>query len=61
MKKQVKATFILTDSEIEEALYDYYVRKLKANNINALFSPKEIKIDISNFEVSLTITEEKEL
>jgi len=61
MKKDVKATFTLTDSEIEEALYDFYVRKLKASNINACFSPKEIKIDMSNFEVSLTITEEREL
>lgn len=61
MKKEVKATFTLTDREIEEALYDFYVRKLKASNINASFSPKEIKIDINNFEVSLTVTEEKEI
>jgi hypothetical protein len=61
MKKEVKATFTLTDSEVEEALYDFYVRKLKASNINAMFSPKEIKIDLNTFEVSLTITEEEDL
>jgi hypothetical protein len=61
MKKEDKTTFTLTDSEVEEALYDFYVRKLKSSNINASFSPKEIKIDWSNWEISLTITEEKDL
>jgi len=62
MKKEIKATFTLTGSEIDEALYDFYVRKLKANNINAVFSAKDIKTDFNDFlEVSLTITEEKEI
>jgi hypothetical protein len=61
MQKTVQATFTLTDSEIEEALYDFYVRKLKSSSINASFSPKQIKIDLENFEVSLTIIEEKDL
>ena len=61
MNKSVKATFTLTESEIQEALYDFYVRKLKANNINAYFSPQEINIYTDNFEVSLTIIEEKEI
>ena len=63
MKKEVKATFTLTDSEIREALYDFYVRKLKANNINACFSPAEIVVEIEDdlLEVWLIVTEEKEI
>ncbi len=62
MKKEVKAVFILTASEIQEAFYDFYVRKFREANINATFSAKEIKTDFNDFlEVSLTITEEKEI
>lgn len=61
MKKEVKAVFRLTDSEIQEAFYDFYVRKLKANNIHALFSPNDIKIDISTLDISLTIIDENEI
>lgn len=62
MTKEVKAVFKLTSKEIDEALYDFYVRKLKANNISAMFSEKDIKVDFNDFlEVSLTITEEREL
>lgn len=61
MKKEVKAVFKLTPSEIDEALYDFYVKKLKENNINAIFSQKNITVDFNDFlEVSLVIIEEKE-
>lgn len=62
MKKEVKAVFKLTPQEIDVALYDFYVRKFKSNNISAIFSPQDIKVDFNDFlEVSLTIIEEKEL
>lgn len=62
MKKEVKATFKLTAKEIKEALYDFYVRKLKSNNINAVFSENDINLEFNDYlDVSLTITEEKEI
>jgi len=60
MEKEVRAIFKLTDKEIKEALYDFYVKKLKANNINALFSEKDIKLEHDNsLDVILTIIEIK--
>ena len=60
MNKQVTARFELTEKEIREALYDFYVRKLKSNNINAVFS--QDSIDISELPyVCLQIVESKEL
>lgn len=63
MKKEVTAVFKLTEKEIREALYDFYVRKLKSNNINSVFSAEEIKIEslYDILEVSLTITDERDL
>ena len=62
MTKEVKAIFTLTSSEIDEALYDFYVKKFRSSGLNAIFSPKDIKTDFNDFlEVSLTIIEEKEL
>jgi len=62
MKKEVTAKFTLLGDEINEAFYDVFVRKMKGANINAAFSPKDIKIDFNDFlEVSLTIIEEKEI
>jgi len=59
MKKEVEAIFILEEKEIREAFYDYYVRILKSNNINALFSENDINFEIS--EVTLKIFENTEL
>jgi len=62
MKKQVKAVFKLTDEEIKEAFYDFYVMKLKENKINCMFSKQEIDIEFTDrLEISLTIYEEKEI
>lgn len=62
MKKEVKAIFKLTSQEIDEALYDFYVRKFKANNISASFCEKDIKVDFNDYlEVSLSIIEEKDI
>lgn len=59
MKKEVTAEFTLSDSEVREALYDFYVRKFKGCNINAIFN--ENMIDISEIPlVRLRITEERE-
>lgn len=60
MKKEVKAVFKLTTEETRTALYDFYVRKLKENNINAVFSENDIIYD-DYLEVSLVINEEKEI
>lgn len=62
MNKQVTAVFTLSSSEIDEAFYDIFVRKLRASNISAVFSEKDIKVDFNDFlEVSLRITEENEI
>ncbi len=60
MNKQVTVRFDLTEKEIREALYDFYVRKLKSNNINAHFSVDEIEISELPY-VCLQIVESKEL
>lgn len=60
MKKEVTAMFILSDKEIREALYDFYVRKLKSNNINAIFSEQSIIISEIP-DVQLIIKEEKDI
>jgi hypothetical protein len=59
MKKEVTATFTLTPDEVKEALYDMFVRKLKAHDIDAVFSQYEIYCDVSSAE--LIISETKEL
>lgn len=60
MKKEIKKVFKLQRNEIEIALYDYYVKKFRENNINAIFSEKDIDIDFNDFlEVSLVINEEE--
>jgi len=62
MEKQVRAVFKLTEKEINEALYDFYVRKLKSNNINAMFSEKDIDVQCDGYlEVTLIINETKEI
>lgn len=62
MKKEVTAVFKLQGKEIETALYEYYVRKFRENNINAIFYEKDIKIDFNDFlEVSLTINVQKDI
>lgn len=62
MVKEVVATFRLTSSEIEEALYEFFVKKLKSNNINAVFSSQDIKVDFNDFlEVKLVIFENKDI
>lgn len=60
MNKKITATFSLDSDEVREAIYDAFVRKLKALNINASFEPKEISIEITEgfSEVELTIYEE---
>lgn len=62
MKKEIKAVFKLTGEEINIAMYNFYVQKLRENNINAVFSEKDIIIEFNDYlEVSLSIKEEKEI
>lgn len=55
MKKEITAVFRLTQEEVREALYDFYVRKLRERHINTVFSPKDIEVDYT--EVTLNISE----
>lgn len=59
MKKEITAEFILNETDIREALYAFYVRKLKENNINAFFNEKTIEISEIPY-VRLRITEERD-
>lgn len=63
MKKEVTAVFRLTEKEVRKALYEFYVEKLKSNNINAHFSQDSIEIQTNEdyVEVTLTIKEQKDL
>lgn len=60
MKKEVNAIFTLTDEEIRNAFYDVYVRNLKSENINAIFSEQSIFISEIPI-VQLTIREGKDI
>ena len=55
MQKQVTAIFELTREEIREALYDYFVQKLKANNINAYFAPEQINLNEEEQDIYITL------
>ena len=60
MIQTTKAVFRLTDKEVREAIYDSFVRQLRANNISAVFSPEDIEINCLG-DVELTIREEKQI
>lgn len=49
MKKEVTAKFTLTSDEIQEALYDVFVRKMREKGLQASFSPKEVKVDFRSY------------
>lgn len=58
MEKEIRAVFKLSYKEIQESFYDFYVKKLKSNNINAFFSEENIEIKFEDdLEVSLVIIE----
>ena len=57
----VEMSDIGEEKETREALYDYFVRKLKANNINATFSAEEINLGEEEPYVTLEIRQNKEL
>jgi hypothetical protein len=61
MHKDVVVTFSLTDDEIKEAIYDFYIRKLESNNINASLSKEDITFNESILYISLKITDRKEI
>jgi hypothetical protein len=62
MKKIATVDFQLTQKEVKEAIYDYFVRKLKSHNINAFFTPDDIDMKpLLDDNVVLRIQEEKEL
>jgi hypothetical protein len=61
MQQYTTLRFELEEKEIREALYDYFVRKLKANNISATFSTEEIDLGEYTPYVTLEIRQNKEL
>ena len=61
MQQQTIARFHLEEKEIREALYDYFVRKFKANNINATFSAEEIDLGEYTPYATLEIRQNEEL
>ena len=61
MQQSTTLRFYLEEKEVREALYDYFVRKLKANNINATFSAEEINLGEEEPYVTLEIRQNKEL
>lgn len=61
MQQYTTARFELEEKEIREALYDYFVRKFKANNISASFSAEEIDLGEYAPYVTLEIRQNKEL
>ncbi len=61
MQQQTTARFYLEEKEIKEALYDYFVRKFKANNIHAVFSAEQIDLGEETPYVTLEIRQNKEI
>ena len=61
MQQYTTVRFNLEEKEIREALYDYFVRKFKSNNINATFSAEEINLGEETPYVTLEIIKNKEL
>lgn len=61
MRKTIKANFSLSEKEIREAIYDFYVKKLKDNRINSVFSVDDIDLGDTKLEANLTIIETKEI
>ena len=61
MQQQTTARFELTEKEIREALYDYFVRKFKAKNINYPFEPEHVDLGEDSVYVSLEIKTHNEL
>lgn len=61
MQQETTARFYLEEKEIREALYDYFVRKFKENNIDALFTPTEINLGEQFPYVTLDIRVNKEI
>jgi hypothetical protein len=55
MQQQVTARFYLEEKEIREALYDYFVRKFKANNINSVFTPEDINLNNEEHDIYITL------
>jgi hypothetical protein len=61
MQQSTTLRFYLEEKEIREALYDYFVRKLKANNINATFSAEVIDLGEEAPYATLEIRQNEEL
>ncbi len=61
MQQRTRVKFILEEKEIRTALYDYFVRKLKSNNINTCFTAEEIELGMKSPCVTLEITQDREL
>jgi hypothetical protein len=60
MNKTVEAIFSLNEGEIKEALLDYFVKRLKENNIHSHISVNDINLESCGYAY-LRIIENKEL
>ena len=61
MQQQVTKRFEITEKEVREALYEYFVRKFKDNDINLPFAPEHIDLGEGFVYVSLEIKTHNEL
>lgn len=61
MKQKTAVVFEIEEKEVREALYDYFVRKLKGRNLNCIFNPADIEIFTYGDGASVKINETKEI
>lgn len=55
MRKESTLKFILEEKEIQEAIYELFARKMRENNIDCVFTSKDITIN-GYGEDTVTIT-----
>lgn len=53
--------YILAEHEIRQAIYEYFVRKFKSNDIDAIFQSSDIDIYNNGLGAELKITENKKI
>lgn len=53
MKIEHKVKYSLTEQEVREAVYDFYVRKFRDYGINAFFSPDDVVLENNTAELHI--------
>ena len=61
MQQHLTARFELTEKEVREALYNYFVRKFKDYDVNGVFTPEEIDLGDNPPYVTLEIKQTSKL